>query len=247
MILEKFYIGNWKNIMNSNNSKPRIFCFTHAGGTTHFFDKIEKVLPDYELVKLEYAGHGTRYKEPFYENFDELAIDLFDQIKERINENYSLFGYSMGSISAIEVLKHITDEKLPLPNHVFLSAHEPHTKLELIDYTDNELDEWVKRRTIAFGAVPEELLNNNVFWRTYLPVYRADYAIIARYKFEELNMKFSIPATVFYSEKDTPLTEMKLWRNIFVGKVDFHRFEGNHFFITDHYKELGQFIKESVM
>ena len=46
--------------------KPQCFCFPCAGGAATFFQGIEKDLPDAELVKMEYAGHGMRRKEPFY-------------------------------------------------------------------------------------------------------------------------------------------------------------------------------------
>lgn len=228
-------------------NKPQLFCFTYAGGTSAFFDVIEKDLHDIEVIKLEYAGHGERHKEPTYQDFHELANDMVQKLKDRyIGGQYALFGYSMGSISLVEVLRKILEEDMPYPVHVFLSAHEPHTKSELLGFTADELDEWVKRRTIEFGAVPEKLLNNNVFWRTYLPLYRADYTIIGKYEFEQLDLKTSIPATVFYSEIDTPLSDMELWRNYFIGQINYYRFDGNHFFIQEHHQEMADIILDKL-
>ena len=224
-----------------------MFCFTFAGGTAAFFDVIEKDLPNIELVKLEYAGHGGRRKEPMYQDFDALANDMLSSLKKAYSGGqYGLMGYSMGSISVAEVLRRIISERLRLPSHVFLAAHEPHTKAELMNFTPDELDAWVKERTIRFGAVPEKLINNRPFWRTYLPLYRADYSIIGTYRFEELVLKTEIPATFFYSETDTPLKEMMIWKNYFVGDADFYRFEGNHFFIREHHSEMANVIKEKL-
>lgn len=228
------------------DSKPKLFCFTYAGGTSDFFNIIETELETIEVVKLDYAGHGIRHKEKYYKDFDELADDLMEKMESKLEGNYSLFGYSMGSITVIEILKRIIKSNFPLPKNVFLAAHEPHTKSELIGFKSDELDEWVKQRTLEFGEVPERLLNNKVFWRTYLPLYRSDYTIIGKYKFEELNLKTTIPATVFYSEKDTPLTEMKLWKNYFIGNCDFYGYEGNHFFIKQHHAEMAEVIKEKM-
>lgn len=226
-------------------NEPQLFCFTYAGGTAAFFDVIENDIEGVELVKLEYAGHGERHKEEYYKDFDELADDLFCQFKERYNgEKYGLFGYSMGSISLVEVLKRILVSDMPKPSNIFLSAHEPHTKSELLNFTADELDEWVKQRTIKFGAVPEKLLNNKVFWRTYLPMYRADYTIIGKYQFELLEMKSDIPATVFYSETDTPLTDMKLWERYF--PCEYHQFSGTHFFIREHHTEMADIIRRKM-
>lgn len=224
--------------------RPQIFCFTYAGGNASFFDEIEKDLPDYEMVKVEYPGHGIRHREHFVSSFSELIDDIYPVVKRAYKGGgYGLFGYSMGTIVLVEILKWImSDGAMPLPDRVFLAAHEPHSKAELVGFTECEIDDWVKERTIKFGAVPETLINNKVFWRTYLPLYRADYSLIGKYRFEDLDVKTKIPATVFYSETDTPLVEMKKWKGYFVGEVDFHCYEGTHFFIRQHHKEMARVI-----
>lgn len=225
--------------------KPQLFCFTYAGGSASFFEEIEKDLPDYELMKLDYPGHGSRHKENCVSSFSDIIDDAYPKLKNSYRGGvYALFGYSMGTITLVEILKRMmSDGTMRLPDRVFLAAHEPHSKEELVGFSEDELDEWVMERTIRFGSVPETLLNNKVFWRTYLPLYRADYSIIGKYRFESLDLKTEIPATVFYSEKDTPLTEMMEWRKYFVGDVDFYRYEGNHFFIRQHHKEMAGVIR----
>ena len=225
----------------------QLFCFTYAGGTASFFDPIEKELDGIEVVKLEYSGHGTRHKEPLLYSFEDLSADIYNRLKEQYKGgSYALFGYSMGSISLVEILKRIlNDSEIGLPTGVFLAAHEPHSKTELSDFSPDILsDEWVKDRTIAFGAVPEQLVNNNSFWRFYLPLYRADYCMIGNYKFEKLELKTTVPATIFYSETDTPKKEMELWRNYFTGECEFCCFEGKHFFIQQHHKEMADIIQK---
>ncbi len=230
-------------------NKPQLICFTYAGGNASFFDAIEKDLPEVEFLKLDYAGHGTRHKEPFYDSFEQLADDLFCFIKRvHTDVDYSLFGYSMGTIALAEVLQRIiADSEMKEPSNVFLAAHEPHSKAELAGFTDDELDEWVKERTIRFGAVPEKLINNKSFWRMYLPLYRADYSIIGKYRFDDLRLTSSIPATVFYSETDTPKAEMELWEKYFIGKCDFYQFNGTHFFIQEHHKEMAEIMQEKII
>lgn len=227
------------------SDRKQIFCFTYAGGSASFFDSIEKDLPNFELVKLEYSGHGTRHKEKLYQDFNELADDMYALLKREYKGNdYALFGYSMGTISLVEVLKRIENNReLPLPGNVVIAAHEPMTKAGFAGYSDEELDQWVKNRTIQFGTVPERLLNNKSFWRMYLPLYRADYSIIGKYRFEDLTLRQDIPATVFYSETDTKLNDMKLWQKYFTGDCEFYQYEGTHFFIQNHHKEMAAVIE----
>ena len=229
-------------------NKEQIFCFTYAGGTAAFFDDLEKDLPGFEFVKLEYSGHGPRRKEPFYADFNALADDLYPAVKaRRSQEDYALLGYSMGVISVVEILKRIlADPAMKPPKRVFLAAHEPHTRIELQGFAPDELDEWVKQRTINFGTVPAKLIDNRSFWRVYLPLFRADYAMLGTYFFEELDLRTGIPATVFYSETDTPRADMELWRRYFVGDCSFHEFSGTHFFIQQHHREMARIISDNM-
>lgn len=227
----------------------KLICFTYAGGNSSFYNQLKNELhPDIELIAAEYSGHGTRHRSPFYSDFEELANDMLVQVKGDLDGGspYAIMGYSMGSISAIEVLRKLVDEKMPLPVHVFLAAHEPQTKEDLVDYNNEEMDELVKARTIQFGGIPERLINNKSFWRMYLPIYRADYSIIGKYKFEKLALKSDIPATVFYSENDTPYEDIKNWDRYF-EKIDFIRYTGNHFFINEHFCAIAQEIKKRLV
>ena len=181
---------------------------------------------------------------------------MFTQLKERYNGgSYALFGYSMGTITLVEVLRRIlsladgddASSALPTPACVFLAAHEPHTKAELLSFSPNEMDEWVKERTLKFGTVPDKLVNNQTFWRMYLPLYRHDYTLLAHYSFADLVLEASISATIFYSETDTPLKDMKLWERYFRGHVDYYCYEGQHFFIQQHHKEMASVIRNKMI
>jgi len=229
-------------------NKPQLFCFTYAGGNTTFFDEIENDLEGFEVVKLEYSGHGSRHKEALYQNFSELADDMYSLIKKNYSGgDYALFGYSMGTISLVEVLIRITERKeISFPRYVFLAAHEPKTKMELAGFSQGEQDEKVKERTIRFGAVPERLINNKSFWRMYLPLYRADYSLIGKYRFEELSFTSDIPAVVFYSESDTKRTDMEQWNKIFIGNCYLKEFTGNHFFIHEYHGEMAEIIRKAL-
>lgn len=217
----------------------QLFCLTFAGGTAAFYNQLEdKINSAVSIEKLEYAGHGTRHKEPFYKDFRTLAEDMYEIIKSRLDGEYALMGYSMGSISVTEVLRLIIEKNdIPMPKYIFMAAHEPCSKTSVLSSSDN-VDEYVKERTIRFGGVPEKLVNNNSFWRMYLPIYKNDYMMIEKYKFENLDLSTTIPLIVFYSEEDTPIDEMKDWTNYFIGQAKFIRYEGQHFFINQHCEEM---------
>ncbi len=211
-----------------------------------FFDDLELDLHDIEVQKFEYAGHGTRHKESFYKTFEELAEDSYLFLQTRMTDStYALFGYSMGSITLLEVLKLIIRNNVKKPVHLFLAAHEPEPRKMIRGMSEEDLDKWVKNKTIQYGAVPEKLINNKPFWRTYLPIYRADYRIIGNHRFEEFDIHTNIPTTVFYSETDTPLEAMKQWMRYF-SNCSFQQYDGSHFFIRDHHEAIARRIESDM-
>lgn len=217
----------------------QLFCLTCAGGTAAFYTQLEKNINESIVVeKLEYAGHGERHKEPFYDDFCSLALDMYGRIKKKLKGKYALIGYSMGCISVTEILRLIISKhEIPLPQYVFLAAHGPFSRTEVLKTID-DVDDYVKNRTIKFGGIPDRLINNKSFWRMYLPIYKNDYMLIEKYKFEELDLNTKVPLMVFYSEEDTPLSDMVEWRTYYTGNVEFIRYDGSHFFINDHCKEI---------
>ena len=82
------------------------------------------------------------------------------------------------------------------------------------------------------------------FRRSFGKLPNPYYGLISRYRFEALQLRTDVPATVFYSQTDTPIGDMRQWRRYFTGPCDFHCFEGNHFFIRDHQVRMAEIIKD---
>ena len=227
---------------------PLLFCFPFAGGTADFYNRLESACEEkIDFVKLEYAGHGSRIKEPLCQSFEALTNDLLPHIKAELQaspcNDYALMGYSMGSIAVLDALVKILEspEELMPPKYVFISAHRPRN-IDMPKAEDSKaVDLWVRERTIKIGGIDDRLINNSTFWRLYLPVFKTDYRMIADYKFPQ-NFTTHISATIFYSETDTPFEGMKHWQDYFVGTVEYHQYEGPHFFINQYYREMAKII-----
>lgn len=225
----------------------QLFCFSFAGGTAAFFKQLEHATnSNMDYIMLEYSGHGARMKEHLCEDFRELAEDLYPIIKRAYDGGeYGLLGYSMGSLSAIELYRYIVEKgEMPAPKRIFIAAHTPSAMIDFGCVNENEKDEFIKQRTIAFGAVPEKLVNNKSFWRLYLPIYKADYLMISRYSLDAYNFCSELPLTAFYSETDTPIQRMKEWDKFFVHDTEYIKYDGSHFFINEHYEEMAGVISE---
>lgn len=226
----------------------QLFCFTFVGGSGSFFNGIEPYLrPEIELVKLEYAGHIERRHEPFYRYFDELTADMYVHVKAQVQvgEPYALFGYSMGAIAAADVTKMILKKgEISPPRHVFLASHGPRPVLGRAEHAGGETDETIKRWTLRFGGLPENLISSQTFWRIYLPIYRADYELITNYDYSRLDYVTDIPATVLFSPADIPYATVEKWNDIFTDECDILEFGGGHFFLREHERDVANVINE---
>ena len=229
-----------------------LFCFAYAGGTADFYKILVNALPaDFNLICFDYPGHGNRHREKLCTCFEEVVEDFYPKIKDYILSNnvkeYGLFGYSMGSITCFEIASKIYKlNEVLMPKHIFLAAHEPMDRMQLDDVKESDLDEYVKKRTIDFGAVPEKLINNKSFWRMYLPLYKADYLMIYRCHLEKIDYKLDVPLTVFYSEIDTPYDKIIKWSQLFSKECNYIKFDGPHFFINQYYEEIASLIKQQM-
>ena len=238
-------------------SRKLLLCLTYAGGTRSFFGDIRADLtPEMEVVRYDYPGHGSRVKEPLPDTISAAAEDIYEKFLAEYGDaintgqaEYGIIGYSMGSIVAYELIRQIgTKGELKMPIHAFLAAHEPETRSVYGDIPEDiqDVDEYIKMRTIEFGGVPESLVDNATYWRIYMPLYKADYKMIGDYDFEAANWSCQVPATVFYSEEDKGREAMLPWRKYFTDKCNLVEYTGKHFFINEYHQDMAQVIKREM-
>ena len=84
----------------------KLFCISQAGGSSFSYSPWQKMVPNgIELQPLDISGHGMKLNKQLnkniYENASELANDIFKSITK--NEEYAIFGHSLGAILAYEV------------------------------------------------------------------------------------------------------------------------------------------------
>lgn len=226
--------------------KLQLFCLPYAGGTVDVFDGLAKLLENEILVSpVEYAGHGSRKTEPFYQDFAELSKDVYEKISSmrRHELPYAIFGYSMGSIAVYELLCRYLKEELP--QYIFLAAHEaPDVEWESKKYAAYD-DEHFMDELIAFGGFEEanrKLLNNRFFRKLYFQPIREDYRLLAEYQFQDRQL---LPAdtTIFYAPKDISEKEIKSWQSFAGGSMEFIPLGSNHFFIREHAEEMAEIMR----
>lgn len=214
------------------------------------FQCIEPYLPqEIQMINLEYAGHGSRMREPFYSDMNAAVEDMYSNICKNLTESdeYMLFGYSMGSLIVSATLAEVIRRKeLPLPKQIFLAAHVPDLSGHSLSEKDLENDDVVKKTIIRFGGVPEDIVQSAIFWKLYMPIYKSDYRLMCSFNFDSLKLRANIPTSIFYCEEDTALKDLRRWERYFTQDVRYYSFQGGHFFIKENAEKIADLVFDRI-
>jgi surfactin synthase thioesterase subunit len=216
-----------------------LFCLHFAGGNKYSYVPFEEYLDkNIKLITLELPGRGKRFNEPLQTDIHDIVDDLFEQIKESESRPYAIFGHSMGAILTYLLTHKIAKSDLPNPIHLFVSGcRAPKVERKPPYYNDLPKDEFVEKIR-KMGGCPEEILQSDELMALFEPPLRADFKAIETYKYTKPD-PLKTPMTVFIGNKDkVTWEEAKDWQNETIHKIDIKEFEGNHFFIFDHKKEV---------
>lgn len=230
-------------------SKIKVFPIPYAGASVNVYYGWNKLLPEgYELGLVELAGRGGRFNEPFYESIDEAAIDIAKRIGAQINDNeYVLFGHSMGALLAYEVYYKLIELGVKVPKHLFVSGRKApqigETKGEMKRLSDKDFMEMVDK----FGGIPKQFYREDTI-KIFLPILRADFIMLDEYRYKEKLEKINCDVSILYAKDDfsTPLNEMEPWKDECKGNVSIYEFEGEHFFLNDHPEQVIECIVKTL-
>ncbi len=230
------------------NKEIQLFLLPFAGGSSTSFTKLISCLDErINAVAVEYAGRGTRSKEPLFTDYQSFFNDIVNHIRDRRNENvpFALLGYSLGGALAFEIAAGgLIPGRL---SHVVICARdsisEPSFTQEYSNLTENEFAEKIKE----LGGVDERILKNKRFRDIYFKPLHADYEIWNQFQYDPDCKKMPCDITVLYSDEDNTCKNPVGWTEFTKGKADFYEIGHNHFFINDHYKEMAEIINRALI
>lgn len=231
--------------------KVKLFCLPYAGGhSARIYSTWKKLLhTNIEIYPVELSGRGKRIAQPHYKNFEDAIEDVYKLITQEIeiDDNYALFGHSMGGLLAYELTHLLIERGYRQPLHIFVSGRRaPHIlrgynkKLHIL--SDNEfIDEILK-----LNGTPKEIFENKELAALYIPILKSDYRIIENYHNKTKN-KFKIPMTSFGgNEDDIAEDDIAGWREHTNHKFNYHMFDGGHFFLHNKEREITEIINREL-
>lgn len=229
--------------------KTKLFCLPHAGGlSTVYHSWKEYVSDDIEVVPIELAGRGKRINTPLYESMEEAIADLYHLMKPHLDGSpFALFGHSLGTLLAYELIQKIYTSNGIKPVHAFFSGRMPVHIASTKRVHELPVEE-LKKYIIKLGGIPPELLEYNEIFDIFLPIIKSDFKLVETYENKNAQIPFPFDISILfgYDDKLVNQNRLKEWTNYTNKKCDFYGFQGGHFFINDFTSDVVKVINNKL-
>ncbi|MBH5318590.1 thioesterase [Paenibacillus sp. GSMTC-2017] len=229
------------------NQIPLLF-LPYAGGSAQVYKKWAKALdPSIVLTPLEMAGRGGRMGESCCEDVPSAVKDLLRFTRKYTTGPYAIFGHSMGSLLAYELMRSLRDEGLRLPIAAFLSGRDAPHSVESNRTTYLLPDEAFIEEIKSLGGTSNELFQHKELLNLFMPIMRADFKLVGTYHYEP-GEPLPVHMIVMNGNQDTSLCGESIeWKSHTSHTCDIVQFEGGHFFIQEHEKKVISLINDRML
>jgi surfactin synthase thioesterase subunit len=207
-----------------------VVCIPSAGGASTAYRDFNGVAADLCIVPVELPGRGTRLAEPLPRSISTLADGLATSIVETFASPVALFGHSMGASVAFETARQLSAQNHP-PLALVVSGRAPRGRV-LEWHLDD--DATLVEKLVALGGTPRAVLDNDELRALFLPIIRADFALLSSYVLEP-SPRLQTPILAVAGLDDPAVTREGLeeWSELTTGALEVEMFAGGHFHFTD--------------
>jgi surfactin synthase thioesterase subunit len=162
-----------------------------------------------------------------------LAGQLADEIHDELYTTYALFGHSLGAVLAFELARALRDRGSPAPAALFASGTAAPSRRDDSGLAGENSDAELIERLRRFKGTPEEVFANDELMRLTLPVLRADFRMLSRYR-HRAGPPLECPIHVLGGRDDAAtLDQLLAWRVDSAPGFSLSLFDGGHFFIHE--------------
>lgn len=214
-------------------ARSRLFCLPFAGGTDATYRAWPDSLPaDVEVCGVCLPGRDARRREPPHARLSTLVPALADALAPELSRPFSLFGHSMGACIAFGLARELRRRGARAPELLVVSGRRA-PQLP-------ERDPWHALPTAALverlrrlGGTPEVVLREPELMAMFLPVIRADLAVVEAEPYQD-EPPLGIPIVALGGESDERCRpeELAAWRAQTTSSFSSSMFPGGHFFVT---------------
>ena len=105
------------------NAEIKLLCFPYAGGGVPVYFPWKSKLPkNVELNIVQPPGRGTHLSQNPIDNMKALVDSLLPKVSDILQGNYVIYGHSVGSRVAFELVRQAIAKGFPAPLHFFASG-----------------------------------------------------------------------------------------------------------------------------
>ncbi|MEU1144983.1 alpha/beta fold hydrolase [Streptomyces sp. NPDC005901] len=222
-----------------------LVCFPHAGGSATYFHPLAQsptLLPDTEVLAVQYPGRQDRRREPLIDDIPTLADLVTEALAPFDDKPLAFFGHSMGAVLAYEVAQRLGERTGARPCHLFMSGRRAPSRfrpgtVHLLN--DRELAAELRRA----GGTDPMFLDDPELLADILPVVRNDYRAVELYRWKPAP-PLDCPITALVGDQDTqaPQDDVAAWREHTAGPFDLKVFPGGHFYLNTHQRDVSRII-----
>lgn len=218
------------------NPRLRLFCFAHAGGGASAYSRWSHDLPDHvEVCGVQLPGRETRLREPPLTDPPELIGQLSDDLTPWLEGSFAFFGHSLGALLAFEVTRALRRRGTALPRILFASGYQsPLSPNGAGRYSGLTDDEFLAQVGARYGGIPAVVASDPDLLAHYVPVLRADFALLAAYEYAP-EPPLDLPLFLYNGVSDARVTAHDLhgWRTLTTGPCEERWFPGGHFYLQE--------------
>lgn len=226
-----------------------LFCIPHAGGSSLSYVKWKKYLKDScHFHAYDLPGHGKRMSEELLLDYEDILEDLRTFILNVIaetEEEYAIFGHSMGAVLAYDLYECFKKNQVRLPAHLIFSGRWP-------PYSDEDKEEKVTfeefKNNLPTGIDVSEIAEDSEMYDYFLKVIYSDLLVLESRPINHQIFKIDANITVLYGSKDDSMRSKQVlaWRKSAAKSISFYSIEGTHLFPIENLEETVSVINNAL-
>jgi surfactin synthase thioesterase subunit len=217
--------NKWLPRPPSTEATGRVFLIPYSGCGAGMYRQWPRQRDGIEFVPVELPGHETRFAEPNFASYQELAKMMAVGLEPYLDVPFSFFGHCGSALAAYEVSAELTRAGMAPPTQLYVSsevAPQDGPAGRFLSMSDAELGAELDTLIRELGGTPSaELIE------LYLEVLRADVETNKRYIVPEpYRLSCGITAIGWTEDDEIPYATMDGWTRC--GDTRFVVLEGRH-------------------
>ncbi|WP_055568811.1 MULTISPECIES: thioesterase II family protein [Streptomyces] len=227
----------------------RLVCFPHAGGSASYYHPLAQsptLLPDTEVLAVQYPGRQDRRRERLLDGIPEMADLITEALAPYDDRPLAFFGHSMGAVLAFEVAQRLSERPGGQPCGLFVSGRRApslYRRGTVHLLSDAELVGELRRA----GGTDPRFLDDEELLADIIPVVRNDYRAVELYQWTPAP-PLNCPITALVGDRDpqASIDDVEAWRKHTDGPFGLEVFSGGHFYLNTHQRGVADVISEAL-